>query len=215
MKRTKKSIKEPDKFISFSRGIFNYISKNSKIFIIGVSILLCILILISMIYLYLKKREEKAISLFYKGLSMYEKGNYKSSLNKFEEVTNNFSNTSAYYLSLLYIGNCYYNIGDYDKAIDSYLKIYKKGKIWEEFNFIIINSIGYSYEAKRDYKNAIKYFSELKNGVIDEFYYINVGRCYEELKEKDKAKKIYKEFISKYPNSQYKIIIKEKINNLS
>ena len=214
--KKKRGAKEIDGFIALSKEVGEYISKNSKIFIGGVSAFIILFLSISSLYLYLEKREEKAFSFFNDGVRLYEKKDYTSALEKFKVVVESFPRTDAYPLSLLYLGNCYYNLGRYDKAIKAYSRLYrKKGKMEGYFDFIITNSLGYCYEAKGDYRNALKYFSRLKGSLIDEFYYINVGRCYEELEEKDKARKIYKEFVSKYPNSRYKILIEAKLKDLS
>ena len=89
------------------------------------------------------------------------------------------------------IGESYFNLQQYDKAL-SYLKEYKgkKGK-WSNTDFY---QLGYTYYMQKDYENAISQFNKIidgKDSVAQNAYY-HLGECYFKTDKKQQALNAFK-----------------------
>jgi len=114
-KITKKRLKEPDEFITFTERAFIFIRQHIKK--IGAAGVIVIIILLSFVFYqkWEKGKEEEADRAFNLAVGIYQEANspnregspsdYKNALEKFDEVIRKFSRTSSGKLSLLYKGN--------------------------------------------------------------------------------------------------------------
>ena len=89
------------------------------------------------------------------------------------------------------IGESYFNLQQYDKALP-YLKDYKgkKGK-WSNTDFY---QLGYTYYMQKDYENAISQFNKIidgKDSVAQNGYY-HLGECYFKTDKKQQALNAFK-----------------------
>ncbi|MEO5777420.1 MAG: tetratricopeptide repeat protein [Flavobacterium sp.] len=89
------------------------------------------------------------------------------------------------------IGESYFNLQQYDKALP-YLKEYKgkKGK-WSNTDFY---QLGYTYYMQKDYENAISQFNKIidgKDSVAQNAYY-HLGECYFKTDKKQQALNAFK-----------------------
>jgi len=89
------------------------------------------------------------------------------------------------------IGESYFNLQQYDKALP-YLKEYKgkKGK-WSNTDFY---QLGYTYYKQKDYENAISQFNKIidgKDSVAQNAYY-HLGECYFKTDKKQQALNAFK-----------------------
>ena len=120
----------------------------------------------------------------------------------------------AYY----HLGNIYYNNGEIDKAINSYENfVNKAGSDKTGVKFLALTSLGYSYEVKNDYKQALKYFEQAQSAYNIGFEMIglrNIARTYEEINNKQKALEYYKKALEKTTEPAAIIFIKRKISTL-
>ena len=84
--------------------------------------------------------------------------------------------------------------------------------------FLALTSIGYCYEAKKDYKAALEYFEKAQksNHVgFEAVSYSNIGRIYEQMNDKKKALENYKNALEKSTDPAKAVLIKYKISSLS
>lgn len=117
-------------------------------------------------------------------------------------IIDKYSGTETSNLSQAYAGICYYNIGEYQKAID-HLKAFSAKE-----NMVapsITRLIGDSYVQLKKYEEAVGYFEKAaaaaSNDAITPICLIKAGRVYEELKQYDKAMAAYKQVKDKYYTS--------------
>ncbi|WP_111706542.1 tetratricopeptide repeat protein [Lutibacter citreus] len=84
------------------------------------------------------------------------------------------------------IGESYFNLQKYDKAIP-HLKKYKgkRGK-WNNTDYYLL---GYSYYKQNDFENAINYFNKIINGdnAVSQNAYYHLAECYLKLDKKNEA----------------------------
>ncbi len=218
----KKKVQDADEFLTTSGKLFLYVSNNWKS-ILSWSIGLLLIILISIGFVYNKKRKyAKAFEELYKATVLLESENQEDNNDVkekvseiYEEIIRKYPRTKAAGYANLYLGHIYYEKGLYDKAIEAYNEVKDKwGGILREDAW---EGIGYSYERLGKYKEAIDIYNKIIEGegsMPKGQYYISLGRCYEEIKDKEGASKAYTEFIEKYPDSKEAEMIKDKIKEL-
>ncbi len=84
------------------------------------------------------------------------------------------------------IGESYFNLGQYDKAI-AYLEAYKgkKGR-WNNTDFY---QLGYAYYKQGDYQSAMKWFSKIIDGnnAVSQNAYYHLAECYLNSNKKQEA----------------------------
>jgi len=147
---------------------------------------------------------------YYLGLVLSKLYDYENSLLHYFKSLNCFKknyNDSSYFIGLIYcdIGNVYYNLANYDRAVE-YYKISKHilyNQSIPDYSkiSIIINNIGSIYYRQGEYKLAIDYYIEAikmqHNSSVDYFdlsmYLNNVAGIYLMINEVDSAEKYYRE----------------------
>ncbi len=135
--------------------------------------------------------DEGSVVLFEEGIDLYDQKKYAESVAKFEEFIG--KNPTVYQININ-IGNCYREMGEYDKAIEAFNKVLEKIK--EEKESIegdesaagALAGIGETYFRQGDLEKASEY---LKQAVDifpeDETLAFNVGEIYFKQGETDKA----------------------------
>jgi tetratricopeptide (TPR) repeat protein len=218
----KRDLSEPDEFISFWTKLFELISEHKLIFSSALGgMVVVIIVIIGMIY-FTKKSEDKAFALLQQGIINYQtelKTNtpekaYLDAEKDFQRVMDKYSNRYGSKLAGFIYANMCYTANNFDKAIE----LYKKSLI--NFNdelFIknlILNGLGYSYKAKKDYKTSAKYFEIIASDpdykIKDEALF-NLGELYAAMGDHDKSITAFKKILSDHSDSMYIEIIKERV----
>jgi tetratricopeptide (TPR) repeat protein len=223
----KKKLKEPDEFISFTERSYLFVTHHARSIAMGAGIVLVLLLAVFLFQEWNKRNEENAYKMLTSVIetyqvvsSPYREGSpqeYKNLLDRFNEIVTKFPRTSSGKLAVLYKGNIYLRLGEFDEAIkayESYLEKAGKEKLYRAF---AMEGLGYSYEGKRDYEKAIAAYQKLI-GLGEEFQVANahlgMGRCYEKMGKKREALEHYRSFINASPKSQMANIVLRKISNL-
>lgn len=223
----KKKLKEPDEFITLTERAYFFITHHSKSIVIGGTIILILILSIFFIQRWEKKNEENAYQLFnlavetYQMISTpYREGSlqeYKGVLEKFNEVNTKFSKTKFGKLSALYQGNIHLRLGEFEEAINAYENFLQKTGKENFYRTLALESLGYSYEGKREYEKAVNAFQKVID-LGERFQlgnaYWGMGRCYEKLGKNKEALENYKLFLKVSQKSQMTNIILRKISNL-
>ena len=140
--------------------------------------------------------DEEAIVLFEEGNELYEQEKYREAATKFEAFLE--KNPTIYQVNIN-IGNCYREMGEYDKAIEVYNKILDEVKAdkgsfeGDESAARALGSLGEIYVKKGDLEKASEY---LKQAIDifpeDEVLAFNVGEIFFKQGEVDKAIEYFK-----------------------
>jgi len=225
----KKAWKGPDEFVSTSTSVFEYVLENQKkILKFAVGALVAVLIVTGW-RLYSQRVEKKASDSYYQAVGYYNvdentekpatKGEdrYTLTLSKLKEIIKEYPRTDIASKAFLYAGHVHYKIGDFDESIKSYRSFLDKVSADDPLRGFALDGLGYAYEAKGDYKNAMIYFLKFlddKENPLSRMGYFNIGRCHEELEEKDQAVEAYRQAVAAYPNSGYSTLARERIKVL-
>ncbi|HMT11503.1 MAG TPA: tetratricopeptide repeat protein [Ignavibacteria bacterium] len=212
-KITHKEIKK-DKLVTGYFEARNWLDseENKKKVYIGIA---AIVVIVAGIFLYISNRnaknEEAEVKLS-AVISLYEQGKYAEAMNGdpaagimgLNAIVNEYGSTNSGETAKLYLGNCYFNLKDYDNAL-------KQFDSYSGSNDIIksscISGMGAVYEAKGDLKKAGEYYEKAANvnkGVVinqeNLFYAI---RAYTNAGDKESAKRIFASLKEQYPKSKY------------
>jgi len=127
-------------------------------------------------------QDEMAISLFKEGNSFFEQGKYEEAAVKFIEFS---VKNPSFYQIYINIGNCYREMGDYEKATAAYNKILDKVKEekgdfeGDETAARALAAIGETYMRQEKLEDAHSYFQQaMEVFPEDETLAFNVGEIY-------------------------------------
>jgi tetratricopeptide (TPR) repeat protein len=186
--------------------------ENKKKVYLGVGILI-VLVVAGFLYVNNKKaKNEEAETKLSAVITLYEQGKYAESINGdpatgvtgLNQIVNDYGSTQSGETAKLYLGNCYFNLKDYDNAL-------KQFEAYSGDNDIVkascLSGIGAVYEAKGDLKKAGEYFEKAakvnKSVVINQENLFYAIRAYTQAGDKESAKRVYSTLREEYPKSKY------------
>jgi tetratricopeptide (TPR) repeat protein len=226
-KITKKKLKEPDEFVTFTEKAFLYITQHLRPIATGGIIVLILLLSIYIFYRWEAKKEGEAQQKFNLAVETYQivsspqrEGSiqeYKDVLKKFDEVTKKFPRTSSGKLSILYKGNIHLRLREFEEGIKAYQTFLQKGEGEKLYRLFALEGLGYAYEGKKDYEKALTTFQKIVE--IGESFelanaYLNIGRCEETLGKNKEALESYKNYLKVSQKSYMTNIVLRKISRL-
>ncbi len=213
-KITKKKLKQPDEFISFTEQAYRYINQHFKQIAGGVILVLVLLAAFFLFRSWEQKKEEESNKQFFAVLEKYQRasytdreanpGQYQKILDGFEEVIKNYPRTASAHLSLIYKGGIYLQLAEFDEAIKAYENFFKKGRKERFYQLLALEGLGYAYEGKKDYEKALVSYQKMMTlGVPYEWtgVHLNLARCYEKMGKNEEALEHYRAFLKSAPNS--------------
>ena len=226
-KITKKKLKEPDEFISFTQQAFLFITKHFKKVVTAGIIVLALILFIVLYQMWEKQKEVEASRDFGLAMEMYRKAGsmdrerlpseYKNVLARFDEVITKFPGTSSGRFSLLYKGNIDLQMGEFEEAIKAYQAFLEKAGEEKLYRLFALEGLGYAYQGKKDYENALRTYqkiAEMGEGIQTADAYLNRGLCYERLGKNKEALENYKAFLKVSQKSVMTNLILRKISSL-
>jgi len=218
----KQLLKQPDEFLSFSGKLINYITEKKR----DIALIVCAVFIfigaVSALQYFSEKQERKAFDLLYNSMAKYETLDKADPEKACKDVENDFRSIFDKYpgkmggkLARIFFANTCYHAKKYDMAIELYSTSLKDFADDPLFKNLVLNSIAYSYEEKKDYKEAVNHFQMISAGdepVMKGDAFFNLGLLYEKLGETDKSMEAYKKIVSDYQDTIYVEIAKEKVS---
>lgn len=223
-KITKKELTQPDSFQIALANTTKYISDNkSKIYIIS-GVVFLILLLSAGWYLYRLNYEGNAQKLYTKAYittlrTNLAGGNIDQNVMKlYQDVISQYPGTNAANISHYRMGNLYFQLNDIEASIKAYQEFLKDASKDSELTTLAYISMGYCYESKKDFKNALDFFEKAANTTsasnFESINYRNIARIYEELNNREKAIEYYQKSLGKAVDPSVEQLIKRKISSL-
>jgi len=222
-KITKEELKQPDKLQVLFGDVMKTITQHRKEMVIAVVAVICIGLAATGWYFYRQNEERNASTLYNKASEEYNASRASGKdpaavIKLFTEVDAKYSGTQAAAFAAYRLGNLNLNRGNTDEAIKWYRKYLNDRSEDNELRLLVLNGLGYCYEAKKDYKNALIYFEKSaagKAGVnFASMTYDNIGRIYEAMNDPKKALENYKKALEKAADPGTKELLNRKIASL-
>lgn len=224
-KLSKEDLHGPDAFQSTVELIRDYISENKKRFYAIVSAVVIASILTLGIYMYWTHYQYSAKDMYAKARekmprhAMMTSEGAAQAVGSFQSLIDKYPHSWSARMAHYHLGNIYYNTGELDKAIASYKK-FVSSRISDKagIKYLALSSIGYCYEAQKDYKSALEYFEKAQksnNTGFESVALSNIARIYEQMGDKEKALSHYEKALENVTDSSQALLIKHKISSLS
>lgn len=206
----RKELKKPDEFITFSSRIIAWCQDNTRI-VIGVLASVAVLILItSAVFLIKAKRETKARDMYEEALALYQDEssgnddtvNYSMATTKLEEIKQRYHSTTVAINALMDLGNIYFQVGDYEKAISCYTDFLQRTDVSHPLYDQAFESLGETYEAKGSWQEAAEVYQRLASEGTPAYQaqaQLYLGRVYEAIGDKQKAIIHYNNYLNDSP----------------
>jgi len=159
-----------------------------------------------------KTKSEEAETKLSAVISLYDEGKYPESINGDSsgnvmgliKIVDEYGGTESGQTAKLYLGNCYFNMKDYDNAMKQFEDYSGKNDI---IKASCLSGIGAVYDAKNDNKKAAEYFEKSakvnKDIVINQENIFYAVRAYAQAGDKENAKRMYDLLKDQYPKSKY------------
>jgi len=136
----------------------------------------------------------------------YQDKDYKRAIAEYQQLINQYPNTSAASFALYNIGKCYIALGSYRNAIGAFERLSPESDLAPAAGY----EIGYAwYDEKnpgRNLGNAVRALMQVPQKYPKSpdatRALLLAGRCYEELVEWSKAADTYRQIITNYPTSK-------------
>ncbi|MFO7556282.1 MAG: tetratricopeptide repeat protein [Desulfobacterales bacterium] len=218
----KRDLNNPDEFVTFWAKVFESIAKH-KVQVACISGFFVVSIIVAAVTVYsLKKSEDRAFALLQQGITKYQTLLKTGDSNKayldagkdFERIAEKYSGRNGGKLASLIYANMCYSAKDYDKAIVIYKKLLTDFNDESFLKNLILNGLGYSYSAKKDYRNSVEYFERIATApdfsLKDEALF-NLGGLYAAIGDNDKSINAFEKILSDHSGSMYTEIVKEKV----
>ena len=223
----KKNLKKPDEFITLTERTFLFVTHHSRPIAVGAGIVLILLLGIFSFQKWEKKNEGNAFQMFHLAVetygmvsSPYRDGSpqeYRTVLEKFDEIITKYPKTSSGKIALLFKGNIYLRLGEFDDAIKAYEAFLQKTGEKKLYRSFALDGLGYSYEGKKEYQKAVDAYQRIV-GLGEGFQladaYFGLGRCYEKMGKIKEALEYYRNFVSASKKSEMTNIVLRKISDL-
>ncbi|HXX33149.1 MAG TPA: tetratricopeptide repeat protein [Thermodesulfobacteriota bacterium] len=223
----KKNLKKPDEFITLTERTFLFVTRHSRSIAVGAGIVLVLLLGIFSFQKWEKKNEGNAFQMFHLAMetygmvsSPYRDGSpqeYRTVLEKFDEIITKYPKTSSGKIALLFKGNIYLRLGEFDDAIKAYEAFLQKTREKKLYRSFALDGLGYSYEGKKEYQKAVDAYQRII-GLGEGFQladaYFGLGRCYEKMGKIKEALEYYRNFVSASKKSEMTNIVLRKISDL-
>jgi tetratricopeptide (TPR) repeat protein len=195
-----------------------YLAENKQKLYIASGILAVILLVAGIWTLYSLNYEKSAQQIYARvyGPSIKDAA---AAASLYKEVITQYPRSHAAAMAHYRLANLYYLQNDFDAAIKSYEDFLKKTPDKNDLKSLAYTGLGYCYESKKDFKNALIYFEKaagLKVGqVFEGMNNQNIARVYEAMDERVKAIEYYQKALGKNTDPASELLIKRKIATLS
>ncbi len=215
-------LKEPDKIVTFSNTMLQVILRYKKHIIGGICVVIAAVSLWAANSYFSGKAEARALDAIYGVFSRYQvvareagpAAAYNAVKKDFEQVLDQYSGRKAVRIArVIYAGICY-DSSQLDQALELYQKALNDFE-QEPYKSMILSGIAYSFEAKKDYKNAAAHFERIVSeggALMKSEALFGLGRLYELAGDMEKSRSAYQRLVSDDPESIYVEAAREKIS---
>lgn len=212
----RKDLKKPDEFVSLTGRAVSYAMEHTRQLISILAVVVFLGGVAGLTAFYFFQNEAKAQLLLAQGISLYRQGlmlkegqdatrndgvkaqeAFENALKVFNAAHNQYPRTNSASISLLYAGNCHYQLGKFDAAAEFYNKCLSSSP-HDELRALALYGLAQAYEGEKNYETALKYYtnlSETQNKIIGGIIFEAMARCWSKMGKPDLAKKVLEQGI--------------------
>jgi tetratricopeptide (TPR) repeat protein len=218
----KKLLKEPDEFMTVSSKLIQWATDHTQqVAIAAIGIMVIVAVSVG-IHTYIRKANSRASALLAQSLNQYETAikadndpvkAYQAVEKSFSQVVDHYSGRRMGQIAAVEFADICFRAGQYDRAVSLYQAALKKFDDMPFYKNMVLSGLGYAYEEKKDYPNALKYFEMLNTSPEasqKDVSLFNLATIYEKMGNKEKSKTLFAQIVAEFPNSIYTEIAKEK-----
>ena len=219
-KLSKKELKSPDAFQTTFEKVGEDVEENKRRVIIAGTALACAVLLALGIYFYWSYYSGSALKLYAQAQENILKSGdnpqtIAANIPIYQKLMDQYPHTWSGRMAHYHLANIYYQQGDMNRAIASYEAFIAKTRSDKSgVKFLALTSLGYAHEARKDFKDALKYFEQAQKVNHTGFEMMslrNLARAHEELNDKAKALEYYQKALEITTEPAAKIFIQRKI----
>jgi tetratricopeptide (TPR) repeat protein len=221
-KMTRKQLfKEPDEFITFSGKLIQWLTTYKQQTTVAAGVVFALLVATAGFQAYLHHAENKASELLTESLAQYQtamKSNdpvkaYQAVEKSFARILDDYAARRMGKIAGIEFANICFRAGEFDKAISLYKAALEDFSNTPFYKNLMLSSLGYAFEGKKDYESAVKYFEMLTTSTdssLKDLSLYNLASVYEKMGNKEKSRATFARIAAEFPNSTYVEIAKEK-----
>ncbi|MCK9410550.1 MAG: tetratricopeptide repeat protein [Bacteriovoracaceae bacterium] len=200
-KELAKRVKKQDDLITTYETAVSWYETNKKL-LTNIGIAIAVLVAGGWFYINNNRtNNEKAANEFAKVFSYYDNGQYQIAIAGLPEknvrgllaIVNDYGSTKYGNIAQFYLANCYFNTGEFDKAMEAFDNANVDAPILETSR---IAGIAACYEVKANFADAAKYFEKAGKANANDpntaEYLSNAARNYARSGNKELAIELYK-----------------------
>ncbi|MEE8430290.1 MAG: tetratricopeptide repeat protein [Candidatus Desulfatibia sp.] len=218
----KRDLEQPDRFTNFAQNLLQFATKHKVYLCTALGLIITLSIAIAAMLYFANKAEDKALALLAQSQNKYQtiiKNSspdqaYSDVADDFKLIMQKYSGKIGGKLARFMFANICYQAGKYDQAIELYNQSLSDFGDNPFIKNLILSSLGYSHEAKKEFKTAAKYFEMLVSApdyrMKDEALF-NLAQIYAGMGNYDRRLNALKKIVSDYNDSMYLEIAKENI----
>ncbi len=207
----KKPVQE-DEVKSVALQAIEKVKERQKQVITGISITIILVVLIVIYSTYSSTKSKEAYSIeteaynTYYGMSIDKSMSEEDKWNKALELYKESVDIKVTPTALFYLGNCYYNLGDYENAINEYNRFVKKFSRAQGILPLVYQKLASAYfrTDKNDKAlDALAQLAQVENSSFKDTALVLEARFYESSGQAEKAQEKYRELSMEFPNSPW------------
>lgn len=220
---SRKSLKEPDEFISFSSKLLQHALMHKTKLISAGGVLLGMVIVVLGFFYFSEKAENKGSLLLNRAMNRYVVAKKDSGPEKayemvsadFQKILDDYSGRNCGKFARINFATICYQSANFDKAIVLYTQAIDDFKAVPLLKNIAVSGLGYAYEEKKEYAKAAELFERLStdpNAIMADEALLTLGRLYGFLGKNDKRSQVLGRIADSYPESIYKDMAREGVS---
>lgn len=217
----KKSLKQPDEFITFSSRLLQLVIKQKNKIMAALSAVVVVVLIITAVNYFSQKAEDQSLLMLSKAVSRYQalqnKGSdvdaYLGTKDNLTEIIETYGNKTGGKLANFFLANCSFAAGEYEFSATLYRKAAVDFKNVFPFETLAKSSLGYALAQQGDHEAAMEVFEALATAPVmaDEILFA-LSRQYAATGKTELQRETVKKLMETYPDSIYTNVVQEKFN---
>ncbi len=225
----KKQLKEPDEFITLFSRMVLYVRSHARQFLVLLGVTVLVVSVVVIFFILEDRANQQAQALEYEASRYYHgtvpsgqkdakvEPDYQKALERYQEIVANYPRSPSAMLAQYYIGNCYFELKNYDEAAKAYRKFIEKYHESRDLTALVYERLGYTALRQgrtQEALDAFKKIVEMKEAKNKDQALFEIGRLYEKMGQQNEAIEQYKTITKNYVKSPFTIEAKVRIKNL-